>query len=339
MRRIPWLISRLVANERKYLRRYDVPLPTAVSLWRKGYFSYSAVLYDLDRLDLYLSDIDQHETKQIDGAMGNALRNKYICKRLLEQNYAANLPQTLGLVRKGRYHAECGPHSFLGAIEDSAGVVCKPIASGRGKGVHVIEPGEPYQFDGDPTTRDHLTTYESTLDEYLVEPQIDQHRFQATVFPDALNTMRILTMVDPDTGEPFLAATVHRFGVPSSAPTDNWSRGGIVAEIDRESGVLTPAVVASGKAKRRLERHPTTDTQIAGETVPSWSTVRELVLSIAQEFRTCFPYVGWDVAIAADGTPLIVEANRATDVDLLQLNEPLLADERCRRFYEYHDII
>ena len=339
VRKLPWLISQVIANERKYMRRYDVSPITAAKLWRQGHFSYAAVLYDLDRLELYLSHKDQHETIAINGAMGEAMRNKYVFKQFLAGEFGDHLPQTLGLVRRGEYHATNGPATLLDVINQTGGVVCKPLASGRGEGVHVIEAGERYHVDGKPIPREKLIQSTTRLDDFLVEEQVEQHEFQAAIFPNAVNTMRILSMVHPDTHEPFIGAAVHRFAVPNSAPTDNWSQGGIVADIDLETGELAPAITASGNAKRHLDRHPTTERKIAGKQVPNWTAVQELVLSAAEEFGVIWPYIGWDITIAADGTPTIIEANRASDVDLLQLNEPLLADERCRRFYEHHEII
>jgi len=45
-------------------------------------------------------------------------------------------------------------------------------------------------------------------------------------------------------------------------------------------------------------------------------------------------YVGWDVAVDADGVPVIIEGNNNTDLDLLQVHGGLLADPTVRRFFE-----
>jgi hypothetical protein len=43
---------------------------------------------------------------------------------------------------------------------------------------------------------------------------------------------------------------------------------------------------------------------------------------------------GWDVLVRADGTPVLLEANGNSDVNLLQVHGGLLADPAVRRFYE-----
>ncbi len=85
--------------------------------------------------------------------------------------------------------------------------------------------------------------------------------------------------------------------------------------------------------------HPTSDERVAGVTVPEWPAIRELVLDLADQFSHVWQYVGWDIILSSDGVPMVIEGNRASDVDIMQIHEPLLADPRRRRFYEYHGIV
>lgn len=347
IRRLPWLLERWIANERKYLSRYNVRLTRLPRLWMKGYLSYAGVLYDTSRLDLYLSDKDQHNTIQIDGSFGDGLRNKYITKQLLAEKFAEHLPETYGLVRRGKLLDS--ETASLAELADRHGeVLCKPVASGRGKGVYLVESDETYSINGEPADRQSIDDIQSSLEEHLAVERVDQHPFEDAIFDGSLNTMRIVTMIDPDTGDPFLAIAVHRFGTEDSAPVDNWSGGGVVAQIDAETGELSriPRTDELNRIPSQrdteiewLDHHPDTGTRVHGEFVPNWDAVRELVLAAATEFGEMWPYVGWDIALREDGQPVIIEGNRATDVDLLQVFEPLLADERRRKFYEHHDIV
>lgn len=328
IRRLPWLLERLIANERKFLKRYDVPLPTLLRLWRNGYFSYCGVLYDTNRLDLYLSDIEQHRTQRINGSMGEILRNKYIAKQFLKEEFSDNLPETYAIVRNSRFESLSADVKSLDRLVDSVGpVVCKPVSGGRGEGVHVVE------------TPKEAAKVEPSLSDHIIVERIQQHEFEESVFPASLNTMRIVTMVDPDTDELNIGVATHRFGVDASAPTDNWSAGGIAAQIDVDTGKLGAAVHAHGSEKRWLSNHPETGTRIEGKTVPNWQAVRHLALSASGELAEILPYIGWDIAVSSSSVPIIIEGNRASDVDIMQMHEPLLADDRRRRFYEYHGVI
>jgi len=338
IRQWPWLLERLIVNERKYLDRYDVPPTLLPRLWIQGHLSYAAIFYDTSRLDLYLSAKDQHESIQIDGSLGDGLRNKYITKQLLGETFAEHLPATYGFIRRGELLAS-DADSLLELVDEHGGVVCKPVAAGRGKEVYVVESREEYAINGEPADEQSIRELQSSFNEHLIDEQVQQHSFENTIFDGSLNTMRIVTMIDPDSGEPFLASNVHRFGTPDSAPVDNWSGGGIIARVDTGTGELSRIAKPSKTRIEWLDHHPTTGTRVNGERVPNWDTVRELVLSVAKEFAEIWPYVGWDIALREDGVPVIVEGNRATDVDLLQIFEPLLADDRRRKFYEHHGII
>jgi hypothetical protein len=45
-------------------------------------------------------------------------------------------------------------------------------------------------------------------------------------------------------------------------------------------------------------------------------------------------YVGWDVVVDDAGSPVIIEANKNTDVNLLQVHGGLLVEPRVRQFYQ-----
>jgi D-alanine-D-alanine ligase-like ATP-grasp enzyme len=82
-----------------------------------------------------------------------------------------------------------------------------------------------------------------------------------------------------------------------------------------------------------FSRHPDTGAAIEGEVLPYWDTVCDTVLR-ATEALPFIRYSGWDIVVDDSGTPVIIEANNNTGVDLFQVHSGVLRDARVRRFYE-----
>jgi hypothetical protein len=164
-----------------------------------------------------------------------------------------------------------------------------------------------------------------------------QHPYAADIYPGSVNTIRIVTLQDDAGG--FVAVAVHRFGTSASAPVDNFSRQGAVAPIDNEGKLGRLAVQHKATCTVRLsEKHPDTDAQVSGVQVPNWAAVRNRVLA-AHGSLPQVPVIAWDIAIDPVGEPIMIEANASTDVDVVQIHAPLLADDRVRRFYGTHGVI
>src|SRR5690606_35791520 len=125
-------------------------------------------------------------------------------------------------------------------IERSTGVFIKPLDSSEGRGVMSLEARNG-ELLVDKRTSDETSAVRlvSNQDGSLVSELITQGPFGRSVFADAVNTMRVVTMIDPLDSRPFVATAIHRFGTKASAPTDNVSRRGIRSTIDIQTGVLS----------------------------------------------------------------------------------------------------
>jgi hypothetical protein len=167
----------------------------------------------------------------------------------------------------------------------------------------------------------------------ILERRVEPHAYARAIFPDAINTVRLYTARDPDSGAPFVLGAGHRFGIAKSAPADNKSKGGIVSSIDLDTGRVSVAV-GTDERNRRYEypSHPETGGQIEGIAVPGWEEVKRAALTLAN----CFPslrFIGWDLAVSPNG-PVVIEGNaQLPGPSLLQMHGPLLADARARRFF------
>jgi hypothetical protein len=230
-------------------------------------------------------------------------------------------------------------------------VVLKPIYGHGGRGVYVCRreadgtggtsgtsggDGATYDVNGTTTSRVEFASLIDGLEQYLAWEFVEQAPYADSLFPEATNTLRVMTLWDDERGEPFVSGAVHRIGTRASAPVDNWSRGGLSAEL-RSDGTLGPGAqwLPSEGRVHWFEDHPDTGARIQGTEVPDWAGVRESLLEMAAEFPY-LPRLGWDVVLTGEGEFAVLEVNAHAATRTFQVHGPLLSDPRTRRFYERH---
>jgi hypothetical protein len=220
-------------------------------------------------------------------------------------------------------------------LEEGGRYIVKPEAGTWGRGIFVVE-----SRSGTLVRRRGRTTEAFTLpgsdDVVIVERAVEQGEFWRNLFPDTANTIRAITMWTPGHEAPFLGAAVQRIGTADTVPTDNWAGGGICAPIDPVTGRLGAGRMHPVKGARpgeRFSQHPETGVQIEGQVLPHWDAVRETVVQAAATLPVN-RYVGWDVLVDNTGSPVIIEGNGNTDVNLLQIHGGLLTDPKVREFYQ-----
>ena len=332
----------------------SMPLSRRLWLWRHGFLSSADVLYDLDETNYrrYLSSYQRERAAWLNGERSIAFDNKLLFHWMTEP-FDDQRVETYGLLRDGRFHdlrllrsndetsdtADAAEWVTKRLHEDGA-LVLKPVTGGGGKDVRLCSyANDRYYVNDEELTRRAFGDLVAGLDEYLVTERVEQADYANELYPDAANTLRVLTIYDDEADEPYLAGVVHRIGTDRSAPLDNLVRGGVVADVDRDTGELGEAVRYLGaKEPVRYEEHPDTGARIAGTTVPGWAAIRERLLAMAATFSHA-PYIGWDVIVTGEGEFTVIEGNNCSGVRVFQVHEPLLDDPRVRRFYERHGIV
>jgi hypothetical protein len=122
-------------------------------------------------------------------------------------------------------------------------------------------------------------------------------------------------------------------------PLENWHSGGLSVGIDLDSGRLGRACTFPQRSDGLAwySTHPETGARIDGAMVPDWQGIRERMVGLVERIGY-LRYVGWDIAITADGFR-ILEGNNAPGVKVVQVHRPLLADPRARAFYRRHAVV
>jgi hypothetical protein len=147
-----------------------------------------------------------------------------------------------------------------------------------------------------------------------LEELIVQHPDVSAVYPDAINTVRTVSITKD--GVPHIICTYFRIG-NGGRHVDNFNSGGMVAPVDEVTGIVKDRAI--DKNKTLYADHPQTGTPIKGFRFPDWDKAMDMVRQAAVRVpEVC--YVGWDVAFGVDG-PMLVEGNNFPGHDIYQLPE------------------
>lgn len=183
-------------------------------------------------------------------------------------------------------------------------VFYKPLSSCCGWGIEKIVTAE---------VADRKALFDDLLSRGagLMEERIIQHPDMARMFPDSVNTIRLVTV---NNGKE--VAVVFAFlRVGNGKFVDNLNSGGMAAPIDPDTGLVTHP--AADKDYKAYDRHPATGTEFVGFRVPRFAEAVAMAKEAAQ-VEPHMGYVGWDVAVTENGL-CFVEANSFPGHDILQL--------------------
>ena len=298
-----------------------------VRLLSRGFLSNRAWLYPFDRFDhdLFLTDLEaEARLPRLNTAEAQALLGD---KRRFHSwvrtgAFPAACPELLGFVEDGQAKAPDGGALELASVNGRA-MIAKPIDGSGGRDVSQISSIDQVGKRGS----------------FILKSLVVQHPYASSIYPHAVNTIRIIVGHDDATQKTVLLGAAHKFGTRRSAPTDNFKAGGIVSFIDLETGQLSDAICDEGGPRRKtLQRHPETGRVIAGVTVPRWNEIKALALQCTRTVAG-LAYVGWDIALLEDG-PVVIEGNAAlANPNLVQFHEPILMRKVARDFFASKGVI
>lgn len=146
----------------------------------------------------------------------------------------------------------------------------------------------------------------------IIEEVVIQHSRLSEVYPLAINTIRVVTILKDNTVTPVFA--FWRIG-NNGKFVDNLNSGGMAALLDISTGQVT--LPAADKKGITYKCHPATGKQIVGFKIPMWDEIIKTVCRAAKVLPQV-GYVGWDVALSQDSIQ-IIEGNCFPGHDILQL--------------------
>ena len=335
----------LWSKERRY--KSDLSLFKRFRAWRLGFLSDSYVQYFQDggekNVDTYLTDYQRWRyVPRINAKYGIVLADKFLFRNYFQQ-FKQHIPEIFFFTQERKLFtpdfSEANFNDVVQLAKSKGKLILKPRSGFGGRGIiKVVFSDGQFEVNKQKHSDESFLKFLTTLDGYLFTEFATQEGYAYKIYPNAVNSLRILTVIDPDTHKARIAGISHRFGSDTTGAVDNWTSGGISAAVDVRTGILGKcAQNPKGKDLLWLSAHPDTNEPITGIQIPNWPFVVSQVLAMAEACKYC-PYIGWDIAVSAD-TFWVLEANDSPDVHIIQIHEPLFTSAENRRFYSYHKVI
>lgn len=200
----------------------------------------------------------------------------------------------------------------------AAGLVIKPNRGQGGYHVQVFSGADSrglIRLDGAVLT--HRDVAELLIKTWpglwIAEKRLLPHPGLARFAPLAIASMRVQSIRTRD-GVTHLGPAVLKLPIGTSG-VDNYGSGNIAAPVDLSDGTVGLGTMLDGA--RQLERHPTTGAPLDTLRLPDLPEALALVHAAAEVLQE-LPFLGWDVAFAADG-PVILEGNAWSGLDIHQM--------------------
>jgi len=318
---------------------------------QKGFFSISPILYNFKERNSedFISDWKRlNNISKLNNKRRLVLDDKLIFHVMNKNN--SNVKPIVAITKNNSLYknnkefdeiiVEKDLRNFLLNFEN--GLIIKPVTGGGGghiSKIHLVN--NEIVFQGDCTTKkDFIEKVIKGKREFLLTEIIKQDGLCSEIYPHTLNTLRILTFIDPKSNKPFISRAVQRFGTKESNVVDNWTAGGISVAVDINDGTM--GMGASYPKKNDLKvkwykAHPDTKKTFYGCKIPHWELIKNLTLELSSSY-SYLPYIGWDIVYTKDSI-YVLEGNTNSDLNLLQIHGGLLTNVRNKVFYKHHNII
>lgn len=319
---------------RDFVAPNGVPLRTKLWAYRHGFLSYRVPQYGVtpENWEHLVSDFEYRWLRHINLKYRYWLEDKISLKHLASR-FSDCLPAYYFHItgRAGREPLvvpmmDCPSHyeetldGVFALVRELGVVALKPDEGSHGDGFYRLDfVAGLYYLNGELVGEgDVARILIQPGSQYLVTEFIRMHPLLSEIYPDAVNTLRMVVLKD-DGVTPTIGNAYLRIGTAASGFVDNTAAGGMFAQVDIATGSF-------GNAQRLIKgkvvptpTHPDTGVLIEG-TLPNWTYVTQRVLEIARDLPQ-LEYLGFDVAITQEGFKL-PEVNRFPDYPRIEKLTP-----------------
>lgn len=229
--------------------------------------------------------------------------------------------RTLGVYRNGVvYDAFAEKHMLDNLLQEHPKTFFKPVDAECGVAVFALDWADGVRMIDNVAVsseelRRKLEKETGWKREFIIQDRVVQHPELSRIHDKSINTIRLVTVIDPTTGEPVVFAGVLRVGV-GNMHVDNWAQGGIMIPFDMETGELGKYGFYKPGKGTRTDRHPDSGFIFGGYVIPYYGQIVEQALRFHAFLRDIHS-IGWDIAVTPEG-PLFIEGNDNWEISLHQ---------------------
>ena len=320
IKRFIWLCAVFIVRIVLAPKKFKVPILKGLYYnFFGGFTSNQVALYNLNKKNKkeYLSEFDWYKSRKINYPNSYKLNNKLLCNKIIKEY--VNIPTTHITKKNGIYKnkedKKINLNEVIAILKKEKSLFFKPISIGKGRGIFRLDyENNEFKIDFKTISENKLKEILEEKDNYFISSRIKQSKYLDKIYDKTSNTIRIITARDNSDNINILAA-VQRIGTKNTIPVDNGSKGGLIANIDLESGTLSSA--KSLNNKNTYKYHPDSNNIIEGVTIPNWKLLKKEITKSAKKL-TDFKFIAWDI-LPTDTDFYVIEANNSSGVNIIQV--------------------
>ncbi len=349
-----WLVTYTKFWIREFKTMTPMPVMARLEMWSRGFFSAAWYRYEFylekNKPSDYVSD---YQENLIASKINKKIVSIYVDDKVIFPLFFKNfcpVVENFGFINNKKIvpqSAEVVFNTFDDVwdyIKTTADIIIKPIGGSRGGKVNVFKNSEDPQqvfINGNLKDKETFKQYAAELDFNIICPMVYQADYSKRFYPSTTNTIRLLTMIDPETNKAFIAHAVQRIGTKHSFPVDNFAVGGITVDIDIEKGVLGGGsyIIPTESQKVWFTHHPETNEVIAGSVIPNWEKIKATMLDVANSV-SFLKIIGWDLIIVDNEKGFVLlEGNNGPCFKVHQLHGGFKKNPQIKKFMKFHKVI
>lgn len=285
--------------------------------WKRGYLSFRIHQYGLTNNNYknFLSDYNYMWLNRINNDYQVWINDKMTFRYAME-NFKENVAEYYYLFRLANGEMEVTtlmdcPEGYKGSMEEILRLLrekkilaCKPSAGLHGDGFYRLEWEDgQYMVNEQPIEeQDLMDLLCSFTSYYLVTEYFFMSEELRVIYPKSVNTIRMMMINNTDNAPQVMQAYM-RIGSSKSGFTDNVAFGGIIANIDVDTGFYSGAEKLIDHYYESCPIHPDTGVLIEG-TISNWEEIKDLVKRICRTMPE-LEYLGFDVVASSDGIKIL----------------------------------